>query len=51
MPQVGRDTVTIGAEIVQALQTSVSRKTAPGAVVVVSVAETVNATSCLDTPC
>jgi amidohydrolase len=39
MPQVGRDTITIGAEIVQALQTIVSRKLAPGAGVVVSVTE------------
>ena len=30
MPQVGRDAITIGAEIVQALQTIVSRKLAPG---------------------
>lgn len=39
MPQVGRDAITIGAEIVQALQTIVSRKLAPGAGVVVSVTE------------
>ncbi|MCO4843189.1 MAG: amidohydrolase [Yoonia sp.] len=39
MPQVGRDAITIGAEIVQALQTIVSRKMAPGAGVVVSVTE------------
>ena len=39
MPQVGRDAITIGAEIVQALQTIVSRKLAPGAGVVVSVME------------
>ena len=39
MPHVGRDAITIGAEIVQALQTIVSRKLAPGAGVVVSVTE------------
>ena len=39
MPQVGRDALTIGAEIVQALQTIVSRKLAPGAGAVVSVTE------------
>ena len=39
MPQTGRDTITIGAEIVQALQTIVSRKLTPGAGVVVSVTE------------
>ena len=39
MPQVGRDAITIGAEIVQALQTIVSRKLAPGSGVVVSVTE------------
>lgn len=39
MPQVGRDAITVGAEIVQALQTIVSRKIAPGAGVVVSVTE------------
>jgi amidohydrolase len=39
MPQVGRDAITIGAEIVLALQTIVSRKLAPGAGVVVSVTE------------
>jgi amidohydrolase len=39
MPHVGRDSITIGAEIVQALQTIVSRKLAPGAGVVVSVTE------------
>ena len=39
MPQVGRDAITIGAEIVQALQTIVSRKLAPGTGVVVSVTE------------
>ncbi|MEP1198236.1 amidohydrolase [Tateyamaria sp.] len=39
MPQVGRDAITIAAEVVQALQTIVSRKLAPGAGVVVSVTE------------
>jgi amidohydrolase len=39
MPQVAQDAITIGAEIVQALQTIVSRKLAPGAGVVVSVTE------------
>ena len=39
MPQIGRDAITIGAEIVQALQTIVARKLAPGAGAVVSVTE------------
>ncbi|WP_170401180.1 amidohydrolase [Ruegeria arenilitoris] len=39
MPQVGRDAITIGAEVVQALQTIVSRKLAPGSGAVVSVTE------------
>jgi metal-dependent amidase/aminoacylase/carboxypeptidase family protein len=39
MPQEGRDAITLGAEIEQALQTIVSRKLAPGAGVVVSVTE------------
>jgi len=39
MPQVGRDAITIGAEIVQALQTIVARKLPPGAGAVVSVTE------------
>jgi hippurate hydrolase len=39
MPQAGRDAITIGAELVQALQTIVSRKLAPGAGAVVSVTE------------
>ncbi len=39
MPHVGRDAITIGAEMVQALQTIVARKLAPGAGVVVSVTE------------
>lgn len=39
MPHVGRDAITVGAEIVQALQTIVARKIAPGAGVVVSVTE------------
>ncbi len=39
MPHVGRDVITIGAEVVQALQTIVSRKLAPGAGAVVSFTE------------
>ncbi len=39
MPQAGRDAITIGAELVLALQTIVSRKLAPGAGAVVSVTE------------
>lgn len=39
MPQAGRDAISIGAEIVQALQTIVARKLAPGAGAVVSVTE------------
>ena len=39
MPHVGRDAITIGADMVQALQTIVSRKLAPGAGAVVSVTE------------
>ncbi len=39
MPQAGRDAITIGSEIVQALQTIVARKLAPGAGAVVSVTE------------
>lgn len=39
MPQAGRDAITIGAELVQSLQTIVSRKLAPGAGAVVSVTE------------
>ncbi len=39
MPQVGRDTITIGAEMVQALQTIVARKLPPAAGAVVSVTE------------
>lgn len=39
MPQAGRDAITIGAEVVQALQTIVARKLAPGAGAVVSVTE------------
>ncbi|MEM7441484.1 MAG: amidohydrolase [Pseudomonadota bacterium] len=39
MPQAGRDAITIGAEIVGALQTIVARKLAPGAGAVVSVTE------------
>ena len=39
MPQDGRDAITVGAEVVQALQTIVSRKLAPDAGAVVSVTE------------
>ena len=39
MPQAGRDAITIGAEMVQALQTIVARKLAPGSGAVVSVTE------------
>jgi amidohydrolase len=39
MPQVGVDAITVAAELVQALQTIVSRKLAPGAGAVVSVTE------------
>ena len=39
MPQSGVDAITVGSEIVQALQTIVSRKIRPGAGVVVSVTE------------
>ena len=39
MPQVGVDAITVGAELVGALQTIVSRKLAPGARAVVSVTE------------
>lgn len=39
MPQAGRDAIIIGAEVVQALQTIVARKLAPGAGAVVSVTE------------
>jgi hippurate hydrolase len=39
MPQAGRDAITIGAELVQALQTIVARKLAPGSGAVVSVTE------------
>ncbi len=39
MPQAGRDAITIGSEIVLALQTIVARKLAPGAGAVVSVTE------------
>lgn len=39
MPQTGRDAITVGAEMVQTLQTIVSRKLAPGAGAVVSVTE------------
>jgi len=39
MPQAGRDAITIGAELVQTIQTIVSRKLSPGAGAVVSVTE------------
>jgi hippurate hydrolase len=39
MPQVGVDAITVGAEMVGALQTIVARKLAPGAGAVVSVTE------------
>lgn len=39
MPQVGVDTITVGSELVLALQTIVSRKLQPGAGAVVSVTE------------
>lgn len=39
MPQVGRDAITVGAEMVQALHTIVARKLAPGSGAVVSVTE------------
>ncbi len=39
MPQVGRDAITVGAELVLALQSIVSRRLAPGAGAVVSVTE------------
>lgn len=39
MPHVGRDAITIGAELVQTLQTIVSRKLAPSSGAVVSVTE------------
>ncbi|UWQ09786.1 amidohydrolase [Aliiroseovarius crassostreae] len=39
MPQTGVDAITVGAELVLALQTIVSRKLAPGAGAVVSVTE------------
>ena len=39
MPQLGRDTITIGAEIVQAIQAIISRKISSGSGAVVSVTE------------
>lgn len=39
MPHVGRDAITVGAELVQALNTIVARKLAPGSGAVVSVTE------------
>ena len=39
MPQAGRDVITIGADVVQALQTIVARRLAPGSGAVVSITE------------
>ena len=39
MPHLGQDTITIGAEIIQALQTVVSRKLTPGCGAVLSITE------------
>ncbi|MDS9949005.1 MAG: amidohydrolase [Planktomarina sp.] len=39
MPHLGQDTITVGAEIIQALQTVVSRKLTPGCGAVLSVTE------------
>ncbi len=39
MPQLGRDAITIGAEVVQALQTIISRRIASGSGTVISVTE------------
>lgn len=39
MPHVGRDAITIGSELVQSLQTIISRKLAPGAGAVISITE------------
>ena len=39
MPQLGRDAITIGAEVVQSLQTIISRRIAPGSGAVVSATE------------
>ncbi len=39
MPQTGQDAITIGAEMIQALQTIIARKLSPGAGAVVSVTE------------
>ena len=39
MPQAGRDVITIGADVVQALQTIIARRLAPGSGAVVSVTE------------
>ena len=39
MPQLGGDAITIGAEVVQALQTIISRRIASGSGAVVSVTE------------
>ena len=39
MPQLGRDAITIGAEVVQAIQTIISRRIASGSGAVISVTE------------
>jgi len=39
MPQLGQDTITIGAEVIQALQTIISKRIASGSGAVVSVTE------------
>ncbi|MDT2084047.1 MAG: amidohydrolase [Planktomarina sp.] len=39
MPHLGQDTITVGAEIIQALQTVVSRKLTPGCGAVLSITE------------
>ena len=39
MPQVGRDTISVGSEIIQSLQNIISKKLAPGSGSVISVTE------------
>ena len=39
MPQLGRETISIGAELIQAIQTIISRKLASGSGAVISVTE------------
>ena len=39
MPQLGRETISIGAELIQAIQTIISRKMASGSGAVISVTE------------